>query len=206
MSTRVFLGVDVSELNGHIDWQAMKNAGMNFAIIRLGWGNNHLDENFYENVNGALDAGMKIGVYYYSYALSDEQAGREADYCLSILNDCGVDPDLGIFIDMENDNYKSRNEFTNPQEITNAVSVFINRVWQAGKTPGVYSNYDWFTNKIYIDQLGGPLIWCAQYNDWCDVPNDMWQYTDSYNVGGMLVDGDEIREGSQLFHVMMEEA
>lgn len=78
-------GVDVSENNGYVDWNAVKAAGMDFAIIRLGFGNRHLDTNFYENVNGALAAGLKIGVYYYSYALDEAAARSEARYMISVL-------------------------------------------------------------------------------------------------------------------------
>ena len=79
-------GIDVSENNGYVNWNAVKAAGMDFAIIRLGFGNRHLDTNFYENVNGALAAGLKIGVYYYSYALDEAAARSEAGYMLSVLD------------------------------------------------------------------------------------------------------------------------
>ena len=64
-------GIDVSENNGMVDWGAVKAAGFEFAIIRIGYGKGHLDSQFYDNVNGALKAGLKIGIYHYSYALSD---------------------------------------------------------------------------------------------------------------------------------------
>ena len=67
-------GIDVSENNGTVDWAAVKAAGVEFAIIRLGYGNRHLDSTFYENINGAIDAGLAVGVYFYSYALTMEQA------------------------------------------------------------------------------------------------------------------------------------
>ena len=60
------LGIDVSENNGNINWEVVKAAGVEFAIIRLGYGNCHLDSRFYENINGAIEAGLDVGVYYYS--------------------------------------------------------------------------------------------------------------------------------------------
>ena len=60
-------GIDVSENNGRVNWQIVKNKGIEFAIIRLGYGSGHLDGEFYRNFNGALAAGLKIGIYYYSY-------------------------------------------------------------------------------------------------------------------------------------------
>nr|MBO6294865.1 hypothetical protein [Schwartzia sp. (in: firmicutes)] len=73
-------GIDVSENNGRVDWEEVKAAGIDFAIIRLGYGNRHLDECFYENINGAIAARLQIGVYYYSYALDADAAEREAHF------------------------------------------------------------------------------------------------------------------------------
>ena len=104
-------GIDVSENNGYVDWNAVKAAGMDFAIIRLGFGNRHLDTNFYENVNEALAVGLKIGIYYYSYALDEPAARSEARYMLSVLQDAGLTKDkieMGLWFDMEDaDGYKS---------------------------------------------------------------------------------------------------
>ena len=83
-------GIDVSENNGYVDWNAVKAAGMDFAIIRLGFGNRHLDTNFYENVNEALAVGLKIGIYYYSYALDEPAADQKLDICYPFYK-CGAD-------------------------------------------------------------------------------------------------------------------
>lgn len=188
-------GIDVSENNGIIDWQAVKSSGVEFVIIRLGYGNNHLDSRFYDNVNGALDSGLKIGVYYYSYALNEDMARHEAEFVIAVLRDCGLTPDrleMGVWFDMEDsDGYKSSNYVTDSQEITNICSVFINTLWRDSYySTGLYASYDWLTNKIYVDQLGGCAIWVAQYNATCDYEHaDIWQYTDSLNIGGRLFDG-----------------
>ena len=193
-------GIDVSENNGIIDWAAVKNSGIEFAIVRLGYGNNHLDSRFYDNVNGALDNGLKIGIYYYSYALDEEAARHEAEFVIAVLRDCGLPPDrleMGVWYDMEDaDGYKERNYLTDNQEITNICSVFVNTLWRKNyATVGLYANYDWLTNKIYVDQLGGCAIWAAQYNSTCDYPTaTMWQYTDSLNIGGNLFDGNILYE------------
>lgn len=71
-------GIDVSEHNGEIDWEEIRRAGIAFAIIRLGWGRGHLDRLFYEHINGALAAGLSVGVYYYSYADTPKAAEDEA--------------------------------------------------------------------------------------------------------------------------------
>ena len=101
-------GIDVSENNEKVNWDAVAAAGMEFAIIRLGYGHGHLDSKFYENVNAAIAAGLKIGVYYYSYALSKTDADYEAQFVLDILNDCGLTADkipMGVWFDMEGNEY-----------------------------------------------------------------------------------------------------
>lgn len=97
-------GVDVSEHNGIVNWQEVRDAGIEFAIIRLGYGRGHLDSQFYHNVNGALNAGISIGVYYYSYAQNCNDAIEEAAFATHILNDCGLVParlTMGLWYDAE---------------------------------------------------------------------------------------------------------
>ena len=97
-------GIDVSEHNGEIDWEEIRRAGIAFAIIRLGWGRGHLDHLFYEHINGALAAGLAVGVYYYSYADTPKAAEDEARFTVHVLADCGLSPEklpLGVWYDME---------------------------------------------------------------------------------------------------------
>mgnify|MGYP000635807773 CR=1 FL=1 len=121
-------GVDVSEHNGIVNWQEVRDAGIEFAIIRLGYGRGHLDSQFYHNVNGALNAGISIGVYYYSYAQNCNDAIEEAAFATHILNDCGLVParlTMGLWYDAEEAPY------WDTQQITNRCSAFINTAWQA---------------------------------------------------------------------------
>ena len=115
-------GIDVSEHNGSIPWRALKRGGLSFAIVRLGWGQVHLDELFYENINGALAADIEVGIYYYSYALTMEAAAREARFASFVLRDCGLSPaylPMGCWLDMEDaDRYKEKNGLTDGQVIT----------------------------------------------------------------------------------------
>ena len=86
-------GIDVSENNGVVDWGAVKAAGFDFAIIRIGYGRGNLDSEFYNNVNGAINAGLSIGVYHYSYAMNEEHAADEAEFVLNTLSDAGLTVD-----------------------------------------------------------------------------------------------------------------
>lgn len=189
-------GIDVSENNGVVDWGAVKANGFDFAIIRIGYGHGNLDSEFYNNVNGAINAGLAIGVYHYSYAINEERAADEAEFVLNTLNDAGLTVDklpMGVWFDMEDaDDYKVNRGMPTSQELTNICSVFINKLWQAGYVnTGLYASYDWLVNVLDVSQLGGCAIWCAQLNNQCDYEGaNLWQYTFSENIEGKEFDAD----------------
>ena len=188
-------GIDVSENNGYIDWQKVKNAGVQFAIIRIGYGKNHLDSCFYKNINGAIDVGLKVGVYHYSYALNKLQASDEANFVIHALKDCGLTPDklaLGIWLDMEDaDGYKRSHGMPTNTEITAICSEFICYCNRNGYSCGIYANLNWLQNVINTKQLASYVpYWCAQWDSKCDWPNArLWQYTDSYYIDDYVFDG-----------------
>ncbi|MDY3973443.1 MAG: GH25 family lysozyme [Veillonella caviae] len=187
--------VDVSENNNVVDFGALKAAGVEGAIVRLGYGKGHLDSKFYENINNAIDTGLKVGVYHYSYALNEHDAEIEAQFILDILSQSGLTPkrlELGVWHDMEDaDGYKERHGMPSNQTLTNIASHVINRLWREGySNAGLYANYDYIVNKLKMDQLGCD-IWYAQYSnqmDWQDPRVKLWQYTMSANVNGQLYD------------------
>lgn len=184
-------GIDVSEHNGTINWQDVVDDGNEFVIIRLGWGNSHLDERFYDNFNGALDAGLKVGIYYYSEATDASEAAAEAEYALYVMRDAGITPDMlemGFWFDEENDNWKS-DRLTDPEEITDICTTFINALTEAGYLCGLYANYNYLTNVIDMSRLPGVPVWCAQYNIQCDYDGAaIWQCTDSNFINGAQFD------------------
>lgn len=184
-------GIDVSEHNGAINWQDVVDDGNEFAIIRLGWGNQHLDKRFYDNFNGALDAGLKVGIYYYSEATDASEAAAEAEFALYVMQDAGITPDMlamGFWFDEENDNWKSE-RLTDPEEITDICTTFINTLEEAGYHCGLYANYDYLANVIDMSRLSGVPVWCAQYNIQCDYDGaSIWQCTDSHFINGAQFD------------------
>lgn len=191
-------GIDVSEHNGAVDWPAVAAAGLKFAIIRLGWGNGHLDGKFVANVQGASAAGLKIGVYYYSYALDVTAANAEAQFVQETLQSNGLNPELGIWYDMEDaDGYKERHGMPDNQTITDMCSTFICALNAAGyPLVGIYASYSWLTNVIDTTQLADYVpYWNAQWGDKNDFPRArMWQFTDSLDINGVAFDGDEYFE------------
>ncbi len=184
-------GIDVSENNGFVDWESVAAAGVEFAIIRLGWGKRHLDSRFYENINGAINAGLKVGIYYYSEATDASEAATEAEYALYVMQDAGITPDMlemGFWFDEENDDWKS-DRLTDPEEITDICTTFISTMEVAGYHCGLYANYDYLTNVIDMGRLPGVPAWCAQYNSQCDYDGAaIWQCTDSYFINGAQFD------------------
>lgn len=184
-------GIDVSENNGFVDWESVAAAGVEFAIIRQGWGKRHLDSRFYENINGAINAGLKVGIYYYSEATDASEAATEAEYALYVMQDAGITPDMlemGFWFDEENDDWKS-DRLTDPEEITDICTTFISTMEVAGYHCGLYANYDYLTNVIDMGRLPGVPAWCAQYNSQCDYDGAaIWQCTDSYFINGAQFD------------------
>ena len=181
-------GIDVSENNGHIDWQAVAAAGIKFAIVRSSYGRYAKDEDFLRNVDGAHAAGLQCGVYHYSYAMDPYQAMQEAQNCKQVIDDAGVLLELPVFFDMEDaDGYKRRKGFDFSREnITEICRQFLNEIRPLDC--GVYASCSWLED--YIDWQGlGCAVWNAQWSDHDDIKGYMWQYTDELAIDGKMFDG-----------------
>ena len=181
-------GIDVSENNCFVDWQAVADAGMKFAIVRSSYGRNSRDENFLRNVEGAHSVGLKCGAYHYSYALTPEQARREAQNCKQAIEDAGVLLELPVWFDMEDaDGYKRKYGFDFSRDnITDICRTFLEEIKPLDC--GVYASLSWLEN--YIDWQGlGCAVWSAQWSSHDDLQGYMWQYTSELNIGGKVFDG-----------------
>ena len=178
-------GIDVSEHNGTINWEKVKNAGINFVIIRLGWignKNNHtIDKKFEENYNGAKSAGIKVGVYVYSYVENSEAMQNAINWVQSKLN--GKTLEYPVFLDVEDEQISKLNKET----LTSLCEQFCKRI--QGFNTGVYANKNWFTNKLNINDLVNYKIWVAEWNGkenhTANFKVDMWQYTSNGQVDGI---------------------
>lgn len=180
-------GVDVSVFNDLVDWQTLKDAGIDFAICRTGFGKSGIDETFARNVDGAHNVGMKVGAYHYSYALTPADAAREAAFCKQIIQDAGVLLELPVFFDMEDaDGYKKRHGFVfSRRNVTNICRAFLDNIKPLNA--GIYASYSWLEDFIDWRSLNCP-IWNAQWGSRDFLQGYLWQYTDALNIGGKLFD------------------
>ena len=180
-------GVDVSEHNGRVDWLALKNAGIDFAICRTGYGRSGVDSTFQRNVNEARAVGMKCGAYHYSYALNPAHAADEAIFCKRIISDSGVLLELPVFFDMEDaDGFKSRNGFDfSRRNVTDICRSFLNTIKPLDC--GIYASYSWLEDLIDWRSLNCP-VWNAQWGRHDFLQGFMWQFTDRLFIAGKSFD------------------
>ena len=190
-------GVDVSEHDGEIDWQAVKAAGADFAMIRLGYrgysqGTLALDDYFLANIKGASDAGLKVGVYFFSQAISADEAREEAQYVIDTLAGLGITLAYPVAFDQEpitNGDVARTDNITNQQLTANALA-FCQAIEQAGYQAMVYGNQHDLARLDLSGELGAYPLWYAEYEAAGNVPTGefdftMWQYTASGTVDGM---------------------
>ncbi len=187
-------GIDVSAHQQGIDWAAVASEGVEFAMLRVGYrgyteGATFLDERFYENVGGALENGIQVGVYFFSQAISVEEAREEADIVLRAIE--GLDITYPVVYDWENVHQPdARTANLDDETLTACAAAFCETVEAAGYTAAVYFNQVYGYNHFDLLALEDYVFWLAQY---ADVPDfyyafDMWQYTSSGQVAG--IDGD----------------
>lgn len=179
-----YKGVDVSKHQGKIDWQKVKSAGVQFAMLRAGYGRyaNQKDEQFEANYAGAKAAGIPVGAYHYSYAKTVEQAKAEAKTFLAWIK--GKTFEYPVAFDIEDKSQAGLGK----QLISDIVRAFCETVEAAGYYVCVYANKDWLVNRIDDDCKKKYDIWLAEWRD--DKPTyngsyGMWQYTSDGSVSGI---------------------
>lgn len=180
-------GIDVSKWQGEIDWKSVAASGVKFVIIRAGYGRvaSQVDAQFVKNYEGAVNAGLLVGVYWYSYATTVNAAVQEAKTCLQVLD--GRNLDLPVFFDQE---YEPSILALSTQARTDIVNAFMNEIKKSsGYTPGLYCSLDFIKNKLYDSKIPAFPRWIAQYDydGTCDYKGNlyMWQYTSSGKVSGI---------------------
>ncbi len=178
-------GIDVSHHNGDINWQAVKDSGVEFAIIRTGYGwknwDKQTDRQLRNNIAGAKAVGMPIGAYHYSYATNSDEANLEADFFIDRLR--GTQWEYPVFIDFED---KCQRKLTNEQR-TEIILTFLQRLREAGYYTGFYTCLNWQRYMLDISRLGDHQLWIAHWNDncGCQVPYGIWQHGSEGRIPGI---------------------
>lgn len=176
-------GIDVSVHNGNIDWQKVKSAGIDFAILRAGYGRleKQKDEKFEQNYAGAKAAGIPVGAYWYSYAMTPEEAELEADVFLSVIK--GKQFEFPVYYDVE-----EKKQFDLGKEAVSAIMrAFLSKVEAAGYFTGLYGSASSLTTHTADDIKNRYTIWLAH---WVNQTNysgayAVWQYSEKGNVNGI---------------------
>lgn len=188
---RTARGVDVSKFQGNIDWNAVKADGIDFAIIRCGYrgyGSGKLveDATFRQNIRGATAAGLKVGVYFYSQAINEEEAVEEASMVISLVS--GYSLPMGVYYDTEQVGTDvGRADGISAAQRTACAVAFCETIRDAGYTAGVYSYASWFSNALNFANISKYRIWIAQYRDTLSFAYhyNIWQYTSKGTVNGI---------------------
>lgn len=186
------LGVDVSYYQGNVDWDAVKNAGYDFAFLRIGYrgygteGNICLDDRFHQNIKNAQAAGLDVGVYFFAQAVNEEEAIEEAEFVLETLK--GYDLQLPVVYDPESILHtESRTDNVTREQFTKNTIAFCETISDAGYEPMLYCNMLWEAYNLELTQLSDYPIWYADYEPLPQTPYhfDYWQYTNTGHVDGI---------------------
>ena len=186
-------GIDVSSHQKDIDWAKVKAAGIDFAIIRVGFrgygtGAILIDEYFTKNIEGALAAGIKVGVYFFSQALNETEAIEEAELVIEQLKKYKSKITYPVVYDAEDiSNDTARTDGLLGAQITSNCIAFCEKIKEAGYTPMIYANKRWFLTRLDLTRLTDYDMWHAAYVDAPDTPYmyTMWQYSASGKVDGI---------------------
>lgn len=184
------LGIDVSKWNKTIDWEEVKDAGVEFAIIRCGYrgassGALVLDPMYEQNIKGAIDADIPVGVYFFTQAIDEVEAVEEASMVISLIED--YDVDYPVFLDSESAGGSGRADWLEADERTKVHKAFLETIAAAGYETGVYGSRNWLNEQVNMKELSAYKTWLAEY---AEVPQydayyHMWQYTSKGTVDGI---------------------
>ena len=184
------LGIDVSKYQPSINWASVRASGVNYVIIRCGYRGSSTgvlveDPYFKSHIKGAKAAGLKVGIYFFTTAVSEAEAVEEASMVAYLCKGYGID--YPVFMDCESSSRPGYNGMSASQR-TAIIKAFCNTIRSAGYTPGVYANKTWLTSYMHAGELSGYKIWLAQYNSAGPTYTgryDLWQYTSKGSVNGI---------------------
>ena len=183
-------GIDVSEWQGDIDWQQVKDSGVEFVIIRVGGrgteaGSLYTDDNAQDYYEGATAVGLKVGAYIFAQSVTVEEAIEEAEFILNAVK--GWDVQMPLVYDWEYVDEDARTADMDARTLTDMAKAFCETVQEAGYTPMLYFGRSQSTDLLNLEELVEYPFWLAMYSTVMDYPYkiDMWQYTDEGTVPGI---------------------
>ena len=189
---RARTGIDVSFYQQDIDWQAVAGDGIDFAIIRLGYrgyteGGLMMDEQFEANIQGALDAGLEVGVYFFSQAVTPQEAEAEAAFVLNAIEGYPVTYPIAFDWEPIAAGQNARTDGLTGEVLTQCAAAFCTRIAKAGYEPAVYFNQDMGYLHYDLRELADYNLWLAEYDQKPDFfyRFDLWQYTHTGTVAGI---------------------
>ena len=183
------MGIDVSKWNGSIDWNAVKNAGVSYVIIRCGYRGSTTgalieDPMFRTNIQGAASAGLKVGIYFVTQAVNEAEAVEEASMAAGLIS--GYHISYPVFLDVEPGG--GRADGISREMRTAVCRAFCQTMENSGYKAGIYSNSTWLNEKIDTPGLTDYKIWLAQYMaepTYTTTKYDLWQYSAKGTVAGI---------------------
>lgn len=195
--TPLYWGIDVSEHQLEIDWKAVSLTGLDFAMIRVGYrgytyGDIYEDEYFQANIQGATENGIKVGLYFFSQATTEEEAREEANYVLEAIGDYRIDyPIVYDWEYMSGDN--SRTADVGYEQVTACARAFCQVIREAGYYPMIYFSQSAALLHFDLMELEEFDFWLADYSDapWFVYDYQMWQYTASGQLDGITTQVDK---------------
>ena len=187
------LGLDISKWNGNIDWKAVKEANVDFVIIRAGYGTGYVDPYFKTNIENAIKNDLMIGIYWFSYSHTYQGAKLEAEKCYKTIKKYKDDINLPIFWDFEYDsvNYARKHGHSISKKLASGMAdTFCTTIKNKGMRAGIYTNIDYANNYFTKDVLNKHHTWIAQWTSTCTYKEHyiIWQCTDNFRVNGKKFD------------------
>lgn len=186
-----YFGVDISKTQGYVDFNKMVKAGVDYVMIRVGargysTGQMILDEYYADNIKGATDTSLHVGLYFSSQAKTKEEAVEEANFVIGQIGSYKID--YPIVFEMETvTNDSSRTEELSKEDRTNIAMAFLDTIKNAGYNPMIRGNKEWLLTKVDLSKLTSYDIWLTEEGDLPDYPYQfsMWQYNRSGAVDGV---------------------
>lgn len=184
------VGIDVSKHQGTVDWTSVKKSGIDFAIIRAGYGQNNIDNQFYSNINGCIENNIEIGVYWFIYGINKQEIIKNAEMCHSVISQYKEHIKMKVWCDFEYDTEKNANNrgFTYDKDTrTQTIIEFCEKMKDYGYDVGYYANTDYLKTKL--GDLSKFPLWLAGYSISEEQAKQynpcIWQNSSSGKVNGI---------------------